>query len=115
MTQPSWAALPFAITRGHAMPAYYFAQIKITDPDLYREVQQRFSPVFSKYSGRVLAADPAFSVLDGSANADRVVLIEFPTEADLRAWYESPEYQETVDMRRRSAKADILLVHGLGG
>ena len=95
------------------MPVYYIAQIKINDPDLYRQVQQRFPGVFSKYLGRVLAADPGFAVLDGTTRADRVVIIEFPTEADLKAWYYSTEYQETVALRRRSTESDILVVHGL--
>ena len=95
------------------MSAYYIAQIKIVDDDLYRQVQQRFADVFAKYSGRVLAADPDYQVLDGSVDCDRVVVIEFPSAEELRAWYESPEYQESVEMRRRAARASIVLVHAL--
>ena len=95
------------------MSAYYIAQISIVDSDLYKEVQQRFADVFAKYSGRVLAADPNFQVIDGSVDCDRVVVIEFPSAQELLAWYESPEYQESVEMRRRAARANIVLVHAL--
>lgn len=95
------------------MSAYYIAQIKIVDADLYRQVQQRFADVFAKYSGRVLAADPEFQILDGSVDCDRVIVIEFPTAEELLAWYESPEYQESVEMRRRASHANIVLVHAL--
>lgn len=95
------------------MSAYYIAHIKVVDDDLYRQVQQRFADVFAKHSGRVLAADPDFQVLDGSVDCDRVIVIEFPSAEELRAWYESPEYQESVEMRRRAARASIVLVHAL--
>ena len=95
------------------MRAYYVAQVSITDEELYREVQSRFAPVFSKFSGRVIAADPNFEVIDGVFDADRVVIIEFPSEEELKAWYYSPEYQETVALRKRAAHANIVVVHGL--
>ena len=95
------------------MPAYYIAEMKIVDADLYRQVQQRFASVFAKYSGRVLAADPDFQVLDGNVDCDRIIVIEFPSAKELRAWYKSPEYQESIEMRRRAARANIVLVHGL--
>lgn len=94
------------------MPAYYVAQLTIGDADLYREVQERFPSVFAKYSGRVLAADSDFEVIEGIFPGSRVVIIEFPSEKELKAWYYSPEYQETVQLRRRAADANIIIAHG---
>ncbi len=95
------------------MKAYYIAQITVRDPDLYKEVQARFSGVFEKFAGRVVAADPRYEVLAGKSEAGRVVILEFPSEDELKRWYYSPEYQETVKLRERAADVTILLVHGL--
>lgn len=95
------------------MPAYYLAQMTIKDAELYQLAQSRFPAVFEKYRGRVLAADSDFEVLEGHFDGSRVVIIEFQTEEDLRAWYFSPEYQETVAIRKRAANANIIIAHGI--
>ncbi len=94
------------------MPAYYLAQMTIKDAELYQLAQSRFPAVFGKYRGRVLAADSNFEVLEGHFDGSRVVIIEFPSEEDLKAWYFSPEYQETVAIRKRAADANIVIAHG---
>ena len=55
--------------------------------------------VFSKYRGKYLAADDSPAVLEGEWSYTRFVLIEFPTEKDLREWYGSAEYQEILSYR----------------
>ena len=95
------------------MPAFYVAQMTIKDAELYRTVQSRFPSVFQKYRGRVLAADSDFEVLEGQFDGSRVVIIEFQSEEDLKAWYFSPEYQETVAIRKQAANANIIIAHGM--
>lgn len=95
------------------MPAYYVAQINVTDPQKYAEVQRRFPAVFQKYKARVLAADPDFQVLDGTFEASRVVILEFETAEELKRWYYSDEYQETVKLRREASNTNVVMVRGI--
>jgi len=95
------------------MSAYYLAQMTIEDAELYKLAQSRFPVVFEKYGGRVLAADSNFEVLEGDFEGSRVVIIEFQSEEKLKAWYFSPEYQETVAIRKRAANANIIIAHGI--
>ncbi len=94
------------------MADYFIAKITINDAETYGEYGKRFYPVFETYNGKVLAVDGDYEVLEGECSADRLVIIEFPSAADLRAWYDSPEYQELVALRAQASDAEVLLVHG---
>jgi len=94
------------------MSAYFVAQITITDPDAYERYLAGFDDIFARYQGTVVAVDDHPVVLEGKWACTRVVLMRFPGEAELRAWYDSPEYQALAEFRRAASQADILLVHG---
>jgi len=42
-----------------------------------------------------------------------VVIVEFPSTADARAWYDSPAYQEVVQHRFKGARYRAVLVEGV--
>ena len=94
------------------MTVYFVANIDVTDPNVYGEYGKLFYGVFEKFKGKVLAVDREYEVLEGEWSADQSVILEFPTKADLKAWYESAEYQELVAMRASASDADVVLIHG---
>jgi uncharacterized protein (DUF1330 family) len=52
-------------------------------------------------------------VLEGNWHPNRVVLIEFPDMAALKAWYHSPEYQPLIALRQNAAKDVLIAVEGI--
>lgn len=44
---------------------------------------------------------------------DGAVVLEFPTVADARAWYESPLYQQALPHRLKGAEYRVFIVEGL--
>ena len=44
---------------------------------------------------------------------DGVVVLEFPTVDDAKAWYDSPGYQDSMQHRRRGADYRAFIVEGL--
>lgn len=54
----------------------------------------------------------ALETLEGE-DADGVVLLEFPTMADARSWYDSPEYQAGLADRHKAARYRAILFEGL--
>jgi len=60
------------------------------------------------YGGQWLAQGDV-QVVEG-AWPDSVVLIEFPSHADARAWYDSPEYEKIRPLRVNNAISDLILV-----
>ena len=47
------------------------------------------------------------------ANPDGVVVMEFPTYEAAKGWYESPEYQKAVALRKDAADWRVVIVEGL--
>ncbi|MEY2926665.1 MAG: hypothetical protein RL367_1142 [Pseudomonadota bacterium] len=66
----------------------------------------------SQYKMRPLSVYGKLENFEGTT-ADGVVLLEFPTADDARAWYNSPEYQEALVHRLKGADYDCVLVEGL--
>jgi uncharacterized protein (DUF1330 family) len=59
-----------------------------------------------------LAIYGAMQALEG-APPDGLVMLEFPTVEDARAWYESPGYQQAVPHRIASGDWRAFIVEGL--
>ena len=97
------------------MSVYFVANIRIHDEQEYNKYLESVDEVFSKFSGTYLAVDEKPSVLEGAWNYTKVVLIRFPSQEDLHAWYDSDEYQNILRHRLTGAQCDTLLVHGREG
>ncbi len=95
------------------MTVYLAVQVKIKDRDAYDRYAGGFMNVFSKFEGKMLAADFEPKVLDGEWGMDRLVLMSFPDEASLTAWITSDEYQELAADRAAGADTIALLARGI--
>jgi len=94
------------------MTVYAIVQLKMTDRAAYDRYQARFFEVFRKFSGRLLSADENPSVLEGTWNRDKIVLMSFPDEAAFHAWANSPGYLDIAKDRKAGADAVVLLAKG---
>ncbi|MGO9929245.1 MAG: DUF1330 domain-containing protein [Mycobacterium sp.] len=95
------------------MTVYAIAQLKFTDRAAYDRYQARFSEVFRRHSGTLLAADESPQVIEGQWDREKLVLMSFPDEAAFRSWAESAEYQDISQDRRAGADTVVLLAKGL--
>jgi uncharacterized protein (DUF1330 family) len=48
-------------------------------------------------------------------NPDGIVVLQFPTFADAKAWYEGPAYQEAIPFRTKAADWRVVIVEGFDG
>jgi len=96
------------------MSIYVIAQLRFTDRPAYDRYQARFMDVFTRYKGRLLAADEKPRVVEGKWEREKVVLMSFPDAAAYAEWSQSAEYQEISKDRKAGADAVVLLVKGLG-
>ena len=94
------------------MTLYVVVQLKMTDRAAYDRYQARFFDVFKKFSGRLLSADESPTVLEGTWDRDKLVLMSFPDEAAFQAWAGSPEYLEISKDRKAGAQGIVLLAKG---
>jgi uncharacterized protein (DUF1330 family) len=95
------------------MAAYLIGNIEVTDPAAYEEYKKGVAATIAAYGGRSLARPGAkMEVLEGDWAPKRLVILEFPSLAQLKAWYRSPEYRPLLDIRLRSAKSSLIAVEG---
>lgn len=96
------------------MPAYLIVtrETAVHDHAAYDEYQRKNREVPPAVPLRPLVAYGDVTAVEGDA-PDGVVMLEFQTVADARAWYESPGYQAALPHRLRSAEWRAFIVEGL--
>ena len=95
------------------MTVYVIAKLNITDPETYSRYGDGFMEIFTRFSGKLLAVDENAEVIEGRWPCTRTVLLEFPDKTDMKAWYNSADYQELVKHRFASSTADIAMIEAL--
>lgn len=97
------------------MPAYVVAEIEITDPAEYDKYRPLAAASIARHGGRFAVRGGKISLLEGSPEPERVVLIEFPDAAAARRWYDSADYQEALKIRQAASRGRVFIVEGASG
>jgi uncharacterized protein (DUF1330 family) len=97
----------------NTMTHYFVAQIKINDSAEYAKYLDEFDDIFSRYNGEYLAIDESPSLLEGSWDYTKSVLVRFKSKQDFEDWYYSDDYQRILKYRLNSAKCDTILIKGV--
>lgn len=94
------------------MAAYLIARVQVNDPTRYKDYTQLTPAIIERYGGTFVVRGGAITMLEGPAEARRMVVIEFPSVAQAQAFFESPEYQTAAAIRREASEAQFLIVEG---
>jgi uncharacterized protein (DUF1330 family) len=92
---------------------YLYAEFAVIDAAEFEQYRARVAAVSASFGGRYVVRRAAPVVLDGEWSPKRVVIIEFASPEQVRAFYDSPEYQAILPHRLRSTKGHVLLLTGL--
>jgi uncharacterized protein (DUF1330 family) len=95
------------------MPAYLLASIEVTDAAAFEQYRAQVPALIAAYGGRYLVRGGAVERLEGNAALNRMVIVEFPDMARLKAFYQSDEYQPLLAMRKRAAISTLLAIEGV--
>lgn len=95
------------------MAAYVILDIEVTDPVLYDEYKKLSPAAVAAYGGKYLARGGRVEPLEGDWQPSRVVVLEFPTFEQARAWADSPEYAPAKALRQRAAMTRAILLQGV--
>ena len=97
------------------MAAYLIAEHIVTDAARFDEYRAKVGPMMAKYGGRYLTKPGSHRLPEGGHwSPQRVVIIEFPDQQSLDAWYRSPEYQPLIALRK-SCTSDLDMLITLEG
>jgi uncharacterized protein (DUF1330 family) len=95
------------------MPAYLIVETDITDPEQYEQYKAVTPGLVAAAGGRFIARGGEVAVLEGDWSPERLVVIELPDLAAAKRFYESPEYQEAIKLRKGAATLRMVAVEGL--
>ena len=68
--------------------------------------------IIEQRGGRYLNLGDKFEALEGGDGIAALLLVEFPTVDDIKAFYASPEYKEVKKLREGAAVIDVWAVPG---
>lgn len=94
------------------MPAYLIANIEVTDPDGFAAYGRQVVPLVASTGGKYLVRGGALSKVEGDLVLKRLVILEYPTMAALRAFYDGAAYAPIKALREKASRSDISLVDG---
>ena len=94
------------------MSAYVIVDIEVHDAAVYEDYRKLVGASVSRYEGRFLVRGGPIDSLEGGWKPERIVILEFPSAALARKWYDSEEYRMPKQLRMRSATASLIVVDG---
>jgi uncharacterized protein (DUF1330 family) len=94
--------------------AYVIVNVSIRDAERYKDYIQAATPTVAAHGGRYVARGGRAEKLEGDVPVNRVVVLEFPSYAQAKGWYDSPEYQAALVIRQACSTGTIILVEGMG-
>ena len=95
------------------MSAYVIAHVTVKDPVRYEDYRRLVGPTIERYGGRFLARGGSIEVLEGDWHPARLVVVEFPSAAAAREWWNSAEYSEAKRIRQATSKGTLLILGGV--
>jgi uncharacterized protein (DUF1330 family) len=100
---------------GHARRMTAYALAHLHNNSMHEDVfayLDRIQATMDPYGGHFLIHGPTVDVREGEWPGT-VVLLEFPSLADARDWYDSPAYRKILALRTDHIRGDVIIVDGV--
>ncbi len=95
------------------MSAYVIVEFTVKDPEIYRD---KYAPIAGQtakgHGGEVIAAGN-WEILHGDGSLTSGVLVRFSDRETALGWYNSPEYQQLIEVRGVAMDVRFSLLDGL--
>lgn len=95
------------------MTAYVIVDIEVTDPENYQEYIKLAPPTIELYGGKYVARGGRTEVLEGEWIPNRLVILQFESIEQAKAWLNSPEYSPARAMRHKFARSNMVVIEGV--
>jgi uncharacterized protein (DUF1330 family) len=95
------------------MPAYVIVRVEVTDWDKYNEYLKAGPGTLAQYGGKFIARNGEKATLEGPEENRRLIILEFPSLAQAKAWYNSKEYQDARKLRAGASVGSLVAIEGV--
>lgn len=90
------------------MTAYVIVDIEVTDPIGYEDYKNLAAPTVALYGGKYIARGGKNEVLEGDWIPNRLVILQFESNEQAKAWLNSPEYSKARSLRHKYARSQMM-------
>ena len=95
------------------MAGYVIAEIEVIDAAGYEEYRKLAASAVAACGGRFLVRGGNVEALEGEWRPKRLVVLEFPSVEDAKAWWVSEAYRAARDLRARTAHTKLFVAEGV--
>ncbi|HEX4022718.1 MAG TPA: DUF1330 domain-containing protein [Acidobacteriaceae bacterium] len=95
------------------MAAYLISDLTVRNAEAFETYRTRAAKAITKYGGRYLARGGEVQTLEGDWKPKAIVIVEFPSMEQARAWYQSPEYATALEVHDVALARNLILVDGV--
>jgi uncharacterized protein (DUF1330 family) len=91
---------------------YLIASLEIRDPAGFAEYGKAVPAMIAAFGGRYVVRGAKVEHVEGALPIARLVVLEFPSLAELKRFYHSPEYAPLLKLRLETTTSSVLFVEG---
>ena len=95
------------------MSAYVIVDVDVHDAARYEVYKRLAAPTVTAHGGRYLVRGGTAVQLEGDWQPHRIVVLEFPSVDQARAWWSSDDYAPGKALRQETATTQMILVDGV--
>lgn len=95
------------------MPAYVIVEVSIENPQEYEAYKKLTPATVEAYQGKFIVRGGMSESLEGDWNPERIVVVQFPSVARAKEWWNSEAYSKAKAIRQRTAKTKMIVVEGV--
>jgi len=88
--------------------AYVVGHISVKNPEMWAEYRSKVPETLSPWGGELVFRGKQVAALSGENTHPDIVVIRFPSVADVDGWFSSPAYQSLVPLRQQAAEIVLL-------
>ena len=97
------------------MTAFLISDVTVRDADAFQTYRTRAAASIVQHGGRYLVRGGEIECLEGTWTPRTIIIVEFPSIEQARAWYGSPEYASALEVRDEALSRNLVLVDGVDG
>lgn len=103
-------------------PVYFIAEIEVHDMERYEDYRVQVAPLIARHGGRYLVRsgaanfgkEPSAGIISPEGNwlPDRIIVLEFPSRAQLEMFVADPDYKSVAAIRQAAATTRSIVADG---
>lgn len=93
-------------------PAYYIFDVSIHDLAGMKIYSEKVESTYKPYGGTRIVRTEQVNTIEGKPPQGSVIILQFASVEQAKAWHNSPEYQEILPYRHACTHSNVWLVEG---